>query len=158
MPRVSTCLWFDGTAEEAARFYTSIVRDSEVTAVHVAPAGLPYNEEGSVLLVEFTLGGQEFQALNGGAQFPFTEAASIVLNCETQQEADEYWDALTADGEEGVCGWCKDRYGLSWQIAPEAATAATLNPDPEAARRAFEQMMTMTRLDGDVLARAARGE
>lgn len=157
MPNVHTCIWFDNQAEEAALFYTALVPDSEIGSILRNPGGAPGSEVGAVIQADFTLAGQRYVALNGGPMFPLTEAVSIVLTCETQAEADRYWEALTADGgAESMCGWCKDRFGLSWQIVPQACIDLISDPDPEVSRRAVESMMTMQRLDSEVMARAAR--
>ncbi len=152
MANVRTCLWFDGDGEEAARFYTSVVSDGEIQYVVPTAEGTPGATPGQALVVGFSLGGQQFQALNGGPQFSFTEAASIVLECATQAEADEYWFKLTEGGSEGRCGWLKDRYGLSWQIVP--LPAMRLMSDPEVGVAAVRAMLTMKRIDSEAMARA----
>lgn len=154
MTRVKTCLWFDGAAEQAARFYTSVIRDSHLGSIgYHSPdgAGVPAR----VLTVDFRLGTQEFVALNGGAQFPFTEAASIQVYCENQAEVDAVWTALTEGGQEGACGWLKDRYGLSWQVIPAGLPVLLSDPDPRRAQRATAAMLTMGRLDLAAIAAAA---
>jgi predicted 3-demethylubiquinone-9 3-methyltransferase (glyoxalase superfamily) len=153
--KVKPCLWFDGNAEEAADFYVSLLPDSRVSSVSRSPADNPSVAAGAVLLVEFTLGGQEFQALNGGPQFAFTEAVSFVIDCEDQVEVDRLWEALTGNGgTPGPCGWLKDRFGLSWQIVPRQLGEILGDPDRERACRAMEAMLGMTRIDIAALRRA----
>ena len=150
------CLWFDGKAEEAAQFYTSLLPDSHVDKVWCSPADTPSGPAGMVLTVDFTLAGERLQGLNGGDDFHFNEAISFVIECEGQAEVDRLWDALTADGgEPGPCGWLKDRYGLSWQIAPIELNRLMDDPDPERARRAMEAMLKMGKIDVSQLVRAA---
>ena len=157
-PKVYPCLWFDGNAEEAAAFYTSLVPDSRVDKVTRSPADTPSGPAGMVLLVDFTLGGQHVQGLNGGPDFKFNEAMSIVIECEDQAEVDRLWTAFTADGgEPGPCGWVKDRFGLSWQIVPSELNEMLEAPDPDAARRAMEAMLQMGKLDVAELRRAFEG-
>lgn len=158
MSKITPCLWFDGRAEEAANFYASLLPDSRVDRVVRSPADTPSGPAGMVLLVEFTLAGQRFQGLNGGPQFPFTEAVSFTIECEDQEEVDRLWDALTADGGKPVaCGWLKDRYGLAWQIVPKAMLRMLGGNDPAATKRAFEAMTKMVKLDVAELERAYRG-
>ena len=128
MSKITPCLWFDGQAEEAATFYVSLFPDSRVDEVMRSPADTPSGPEGSVLLVQFTIGGQSFTALNGGPAFQFSEAISFIVDCADQGEVDRLWEALSADAEAEQCGWLKDRFGLSWQIIPSAL------PKPETAR------------------------
>jgi predicted 3-demethylubiquinone-9 3-methyltransferase (glyoxalase superfamily) len=150
------CLWFDGKAEEAARFYTSLLPGSSVDQVWRSPADTPSGPAGMVLTVDFTLNGQHFQGLNGGPEFSFNEAVSFVIECEDQDEVDRLWDALTADGgEPGPCGWLKDRFGLSWQIVPRQLNELVGDTDPERARRAMEAMLKMGKIDVAELQRAA---
>ena len=150
------CLWFDGKAEEAAEFYTSLLPDSRVDKVWRSPAETPSGPAGMVLTVDFTLNGQQFQGLNGGPDFSFNEAVSFVIECEDQAEVDRLWDALTANGgEPGPCGWLKDRFGLSWQIVPRQLNKLVADPDPERARRAMEAMLKMGKIDVAELQRAA---
>jgi predicted 3-demethylubiquinone-9 3-methyltransferase (glyoxalase superfamily) len=159
MSKITPCLWFDGVAEEAANFYASLLPDSRIDKVMRSPADNPSTPEGAVLTVEFTLAGQPFMGLNGGPQFPFTEAVSFSIDCEDQAEVDRLWDALTADGGKPVqCGWLKDRYGLSWQIVPRALTRMLAGPDKAGAKRAMQAMMEMVKLDVAELERAYRGE
>ena len=156
MQPLVTCLWFDGTAEEAAEFYTGMLPDSRIDKVWRSPADTPSGPAGMVLTVDFTLDGQRFQGLNGGPEFAFNEAVSFVIECEDQPEVDRLWDALTADGgEPGPCGWLKDRFGLSWQIVPRQLNELVEDPDPERARRAREAMLEMGKIEVDELLRAA---
>ena len=156
MPKVYTCLWFDGKAEEAANFWVSLLPDSHVDKVWRSPADTPSGPAGMVLTVDFTLGGQRFQGLNGGPEFRFSEATSIVVECDSQAEVDRLWNALTADGgEPGPCGWLQDRFGVSWQIVPRRLYELTGDPDPERARRAMEAMLQMGKIDIAELERAA---
>jgi predicted 3-demethylubiquinone-9 3-methyltransferase (glyoxalase superfamily) len=158
MSKITPCLWFDGQAEETANFYVSLLPDSRVDAVLRSPADNPSTPAGAVLLVEFTLAGQKFTGLNGGPQFPFTEAVSFSIDCEDQAEVDRLWDALTADGGKPVqCGWLKDRFGLSWQIVPKRLPELLADPDPARARRTMEAMMQMVKIDVAALERAADG-
>ena len=152
------CLWFDGKAEEAAQFYASLIPDSHVDKVWRSPADTPSGPAGMVLTVDFTVGGQRLQALNGGPDFTFNEAVSLVYECEDQAEVDRLWDALTADGgEPGPCGWLKDRFGLSWQIVPKELNRLVEDPDPERARRAMEAMLKMGKIEVEELRAAADG-
>jgi predicted 3-demethylubiquinone-9 3-methyltransferase (glyoxalase superfamily) len=149
------CLWFDGKAEEAAEFYTSLLPDSRIDKVWRSPADTPSGPAGMVLLVDFTLAGQKVQGLNGGPEFHFSEAISFVIECEDQAEVDKLWDELTADGgEPGPCGWLKDRFGLSWQIVPAELNRMLDDPDPERARRAMESMLKMGKIEVEELRRA----
>jgi predicted 3-demethylubiquinone-9 3-methyltransferase (glyoxalase superfamily) len=152
-PKVATCLWFDGDAEQAAAFYVSLVPDSRITNV------ARLQPDGPALLVSFTLGGTPFQALNGGPQYRFTEAASISVSTEDQAETDRLWAALTAGGgSESQCGWLKDRFGLSWQIVPVALPLLLGSPDRTAAGRAMQAMLGMRRIDIAALEAAYRGD
>ena len=156
MAKVYTCLWYDGTAEEAAEFYISLLPDSRIERVWHSPAETPSGPAGMVLLVDFTLGSIPYQALNGGPDFKFNEAISIVVEVDGQEEVDRLWDALTANGgEPGPCGWLKDRYGLSWQIAPRRLNELLDDPDPDRARRAMEAMLKMGKIEIAELERAA---
>lgn len=157
MSKITPCLWFDGTAEEAANFYASILPDSHVDAVHCAPTDYPSGKAGDVLMVEFTLMGQPFTGLNGGPLFKFNEAVSFQIPADTQAEVDRLGDALSAVPEAEQCGWVKDRYGLSWQIVPRQLTRLIADADPARAKRAFEAMMRMKRIDIAALERAADG-
>ena len=156
MDKVFPCLWFDGNAEEAANFYVSLLPDSRVDEVVRSPADNPSTKEGEVIVVDFTLAGRKFSGLNGGPQFKFTEAVSFAIRCKDQAEVDRLWDALTADGgEPGPCGWLKDRFGLSWQIAPRELNELMDDPDPDRARRAMESMLKMGKIDIEEIRRAA---
>ena len=157
MSKITPCLWFDGNAEEAANFYASLLPNSRVDAVHRAPSEHPSGKAGAVLLVEFTLMGQPFTGLNGGPRFKFNEAVSFQIPVETQAEVDHLSDALSAVPESEQCGWVKDRYGLSWQIVPRQLTRLVGEADPARAKRAFEAMMRMKRIDIAALERAANG-
>ena len=158
MGSVSTCLWFDGQAEEAARFYTSVVKNSRVGGT------VPYGEagpgeKGSAMIVMFELDGQQFIGLNGGPEFTFDEAISIHVTCDSQQEIDELWDKLTADGgKDGPCGWLTDKYGLSWQIDSRALHEMITSPDLEGAARATKAMFGMRKLDVQALQEAFDGK
>lgn len=154
----TVCLWFDGTAEEAARFYAETFPDSAVQAVHRAPGDFPSGKEGDVLTVEFTVMGIPCMGLNGGSTFPQTEAFSFQVATDDQAETDRYWNAIVGNGgRESACGWCKDRWGVSWQITPRVLTAAFTSPDRAAARRAFDAMMTMTKIDVATIEAALQG-
>jgi predicted 3-demethylubiquinone-9 3-methyltransferase (glyoxalase superfamily) len=153
MSIVTPFLWFDTEAEDAARFYTSVFPNSEITKVTTRPD----RSEETVLTVEFDLDGRHFIALNGGPQYSFTEAFSLSIDCHTQDEVDRYWATLTDGGEEGPCGWLKDRYGLSWQVVPEVLPRLLTDPDREKADRVFAAMMTMKKIDIAELERAAEG-
>ena len=155
MQKFSTCLWFDTEAEEAANFYVSLFEDSKVTDVQRLD-GTPSGD--NVALVFFRLAGNEFFAINGGPQFPFTEAVSIHVGVDDQAEVDRLWTALTADGgEEGQCGWLKDRFGLSWQIIPERMGELLSDPDPDRRQRAMQAMLQMQKIDLEVMEAAANG-
>jgi predicted 3-demethylubiquinone-9 3-methyltransferase (glyoxalase superfamily) len=156
MPRITPNLWFDTESEEAATFYVSVFPNSEITAVTRYPEGSPV-PAGTVLTVEFVLDGQEYTAINGGPQFPFTEAVSLLVNCADQEEIDYYWKQLSDGGEEGQCGWLKDRYGLSWQVAPPGMVDILNDPDPTRAQRAMQAMYGMKKLDLAALHAAADG-
>ena len=148
-----TCLWFDTQAEEAATYYTGIFKDARLGAVHRYTSAGP-GPEGDVMLVEFELNGQKFSALNGGPQFVFNEAVSIVVTCADQAEVDYYWDRLSDGGQENVCGWLKDRYGLSWQIVPAVFFDMIADPDSAKAARVTQAMFGMTKFDVAALERA----
>jgi predicted 3-demethylubiquinone-9 3-methyltransferase (glyoxalase superfamily) len=147
MSKITPCLWFDGQAEEAANFYASVLPDSRVNSVVRAPSDYPAGQEGDVLIVEFTLVGQSFTGLNGGDAFKFTEAVSFQISAQDQAETDRLTNALSAVPEAEQCGWVKDKYGLSWQIVPVALTRLLADPDKAKAKRAFEAMMQMKRID-----------
>src|SRR5438270_10951748 len=162
MQKVSAVLWFDSRAEEAAKFYVSVFKNSKIDTITRYPAG-PANkigrEPGSVMTVEFTLDGVEFVALNGGPQFKFTEAVSFVVMCDTQEEVDYYWEKLTADGgEPGRCSWLKDKYGLSWQVQPRLLIELLGDPDKAKAERVMNAMMEMTKIDIAGLKKAAESD
>ena len=158
MTSAAICLWFDGTAEEAARFYARTFPDSSVDAVHRAPGDYPDGREGNVLTVEFTVVGLPCLGLNGGAQFPQTEAFSFQVLTDSQEETARYWEAIVGHGgAESACGWCKDRWGMNWQITPRVLIEAVSGPDPAKAKRAFEAMMTMRKIDIAAIEAAVRG-
>ena len=154
MPKVTPWLWFDTQALEAAEYYTSIFPNSKIIDVrHYGSAGP--RPEGMVMTVSFVLDGEEIAALNGGPEFTFTEAVSLQVACGSQEEVDHYWSTLSAGGEEGPCGWLKDRYGLSWQIVPTALDVLLADPDRARAQRAMEAMLKMGKIDVAELQRAA---
>jgi predicted 3-demethylubiquinone-9 3-methyltransferase (glyoxalase superfamily) len=155
--KITPCLWFDGEAEDAARFYVSLLPDSRINRVVRSPADTPSGPEGMVLVVEFTLAGGNFMGLNGGPQFPFTEAVSFQIACDSQAEVDRLWTALAQGGSEGPCGWLKDRWGLSWQIVPTRLQELLSDPDAGRARRAMQAMLKMGKLNIAELERAADG-
>jgi predicted 3-demethylubiquinone-9 3-methyltransferase (glyoxalase superfamily) len=157
MSGITPCLWFDGKAEEAAEFYASVFPDSHVDAVHRAPSAYPSGKPDDVLLVEFTLMGQPFTGLNGGPQFRFNEAISFQIPVETQAEADRFADALSAVPEAEQCGWVKDRFGVSWQIVPRQLIRLFGDADRARAKRAFDAMTQMKRIDIAAIERAADG-
>jgi 2-polyprenyl-6-hydroxyphenyl methylase/3-demethylubiquinone-9 3-methyltransferase len=155
---MAVCLWFDGNAEEAANFYASTFPDSHVDAIHHAPGDYPSGKTGDVIMVEFTVLGTAFLGLNGGPQFHFDEAVSFQVYTDDQAETDRYWNAIVGNGgSESACGWCKDKFGLSWQITPRALMEATTDPDRAAAKRAFDAMMTMRKIDIAAIEAARRG-
>lgn len=146
--KIVPCLWFDGEAEAATAFYVGLLPDSRVTAVNRSPVDTPSGVAGSVLTVQFVLAGREYVALNGGSAFHFTEAVSFMVMTEDQAETDRLWDALIADGgSENVCGWLKDRWGLSWQITPRRLLDLTTDADPARAKAAMQAMMKMRKID-----------
>ena len=156
-PKNTICLWFDKDAHEAARFYAATFPDSKVTAVHAAPSDYPGGKKGDALTVEFTVLGIPCLGLNGGATFKHTEAFSFQVATDNQEETDRYWNAIVGNGgAESACGWCKDRWGLSWQITPRALTDA-LAAGGEEAKRAFGAMMTMKKIDVAAIEAARRG-
>ncbi len=158
-PKNTICLWYDKDAEAAATFYAQTFPDSEVRAVHRAPSDFPSGKAGDVLTVEFTVLGRPFVGLNGGPNFKANEAVSFMVLTDDQAETDRYWDAIVGNGgHESACGWCKDRWGFSWQITPRALLRANSNPDRAAAKRAFEAMMTMGKIDIARIEAAVRGE
>jgi predicted 3-demethylubiquinone-9 3-methyltransferase (glyoxalase superfamily) len=154
----TVCLWYDRDAEEAARFYAQTFPDSSVGAVHRPPRDLPSRKKGDVLVVEFTVMGIPCIGLNGGPAFKHTEAFSFQVATNDQAETDRYWNAIVGNGgQESMCGWCKDKWGVSWQITPMALTKATMGPDPEVAQRAFDAMMQMKKIDVAAIEAACRG-
>jgi predicted 3-demethylubiquinone-9 3-methyltransferase (glyoxalase superfamily) len=153
MQKIIPFLWFDGNAEEAAKFHTSIFKNSKIlTVTRYGEAGP--GPKGSVMTVVFQLDGQEFIALNGGPHFKFTEAISFSVDCKTQQEVDEFWGKLSEGGEEGPCGWLKDKYGLSWQINPTVLGEMLSDPDPQKSKRVMEAMLKMKKIDIKTLRQA----
>jgi predicted 3-demethylubiquinone-9 3-methyltransferase (glyoxalase superfamily) len=154
LTKITPCLWFDTQGHEAATFYTGIFKNSRILHVtHYGSAGP--RPEGMVLMVNFELEGQEFIALNGGPEFTFNEAISLQINCESQGEVDKFWTELSAGGEEGPCGWLKDRYGVSWQVVPTVLDDLIRDPDPETSQRAMKAMLGMKKIDIEELQRAA---
>ena len=156
--KATICLWYEGGAEEAAEFYAATFPGSSVGAVMRSPADNPSGEKGSVLTVEFNVLGLPCFGLNGGPAFKHSEAFSFQVHTDTQEETDRYWNAITGNGgEESQCGWCKDKWGISWQITPRALTAAMADPDREAAGRAMKAMMTMKKIDIAAIEAARKG-
>jgi predicted 3-demethylubiquinone-9 3-methyltransferase (glyoxalase superfamily) len=157
MSTIKPCLWFNGEAEAAAQFYVSLFPDAAVVSVSRYGAGAPF-PAGTALMVEFSLAGQRFQALNGGPQYQFSAAVSFSISCKDASEVDRYWNELTAGGgETGRCGWLKDRFGVSWQVVPDGLGAALSDPDPARAGRAMQAMMGMTKLDLAAIRAAKEG-
>jgi predicted 3-demethylubiquinone-9 3-methyltransferase (glyoxalase superfamily) len=157
--KIAPCLWFNKNAEEAANFYAATFPNSRVNAVHKSPGDYPGGKAGDVLTVEFTVLGQPFVGLNGGSEFTFDEAVSFQVFTDTQEETDRYWNAIVGGGgQESVCGWCKDRFGLSWQTVPRALTQAMNDSDTAAAKRAMDAMMTMKKIDIARIEAAQAGE
>lgn len=155
---MTTCLWFDGTAEQAAEFYVATFPDAAITRINRAPMDYPSGKAGDVLTVEFTLLGQSFMGLNGGPHFIFNEAVSFQVHTDDQEQTDRYWALLTADGGvESSCSWCKDKFGVSWQIVPRQLTEAMKSADPAVAQRVMAAMMTMTKIDIAAIDRAVAG-
>src|SRR5262252_8802919 len=156
--KIATCLWFNKNAEEAATFYAATFPDSRVVAVHKSPGDYPNGKAGDVLTVYFTVLGQQFVGLNGGPEFTFDEAISFQVFTDTQEETDRYWNAIVGGGgQESACSWCKDRFGVSWQIVPRALLAAINDKDGAVAKRAMEAMMTMKKIDIARIEAARRG-
>ena len=148
MSKISPCLWFDGDAEAAAKLYTTIFPDSRILSVDRAPADTPSGPKDMVLTVNFSIAGQAFIALNGGPDFKFNESISLSIDCDDQAQVDRYWDALIAGGgEPSVCGWLKDRFGVSWQVIPRQLPEMLQSQDREAAGRAMEAMLKMTKIE-----------
>lgn len=153
MPRITPMLWFDSNAEDAAQFYTSIFKNSKICEVSRYGDAGP-GPKGQAMVVRFQLEGQEFLALNGGHQFKFTEAISFVVNCETQDDVDYYWDRLSAGGKEVQCGWLRDKFGLSWQVTPAVLPRLLRDPDPAKSQRVMKAMLEMVKIDIAALQRA----
>jgi predicted 3-demethylubiquinone-9 3-methyltransferase (glyoxalase superfamily) len=157
--KIAPCVWYDGTAEQAATFYAATFPDSSLDAVHRAPTDYPGGKEGDVLTVDFTVCGMKFLGLNGGPIFPQTEAVSFQVYTDDQEETDRLWNAIIGNGgRESACGWCKDRWGVSWQITPRMLMVAMTHPDRAAARRATHAMMTMRKIDIAGIDRALAGD
>src|SRR5580700_4483108 len=157
-PKNTICLWYNKDAEDAARFYAATFSDSKLTAVHTAPSDYPGGKKGDVLTVEFTVLGIPCLGVNGGPAFKQTEAFSFQIATDNQEETDRYWNAIVGNGgAESACGWCKDRWGLSWQITPRALLDAMTDSDRAAAKRVFEVMMTMKKIDIAAIDAARRG-
>jgi predicted 3-demethylubiquinone-9 3-methyltransferase (glyoxalase superfamily) len=157
MSKISPCLWFDGEAEEAANFYVSLLPNSRIERVQKNVMDSPAGKAGTVLVVDFTLAGQRFMALNGGTRFEYTHAISFKVDCADQAEVDRLWDALSAGGKVEQCGWLKDRYGVSWQIVPTVLPELLGDPDPAKAQRVMQAMLQMIKLDIANLKRAHEG-
>lgn len=158
-PPVTLCLWYDKDAEEAAQFYAATFPDSAVGPVHRAPGDFPGGKQGDALTVEFTVLGIACVGLNGGPIFPHSEAFSFQVSTETQEETDRYWNAIVGNGgTESACGWCKDKWGLNWQITPRVLIEATTSSDKGVAKRAFDAMMTMKKIDIATIEAAVRGD
>ena len=156
MQKITPFLWFDNNAEEAVNFYVSLFKNSKVLSITRYGEAGP-GPAGTVLTAAFQLQGQEFIALNGGPQFKFTEAISFSVNCESQEEVDQYWEKLSEGGEKGRCGWLKDKYGLSWQVNPVVLGEMLQDEDPEKAKRVMEAMLQMDKLDIETLKKAYEG-
>jgi predicted 3-demethylubiquinone-9 3-methyltransferase (glyoxalase superfamily) len=157
MSKIAPCLWFNGQAEEAARFYVSLFPDSALLSTSRYGEGAPL-PAGTALLVEFQLAGQRYQALNGGPQYTFSEAVSLSIDCKDAAEVDHFWEALSGDGgEEGPCGWLKDRFGVSWQVVPRCLSDLIVDPDPARAQKAMQAMFRMKKLDLAAMRAAADG-
>lgn len=157
MQKITPFLWFDDNAEDAMNFYVSIFKNSKVLSITRYDEAGP-GEKGTVMVGEFQLDGQEFTALNGGPHFKFTEAISFVVNCETQEEVDDFWEKLSEGGEKSRCGWLKDKYGLSWQVVPTVLTELLRDKDPEKANRVMRAMLQMDKIDIPTLKQAYEGK
>ena len=160
-PKITPCLWFDSQAEEAANFYVSVFKNARIGRLsRYGKEGFEIHGRaaGSVMTVEFQIEGQTYVALNGGPHFKFNEAISLQVHCETQDEVDYYWNRLSEGGEEGPCGWLKDRYGLSWQVVPGVLTEMLMDPDPEKSQRVTKAFLHMKKFDIEALNRAYRGQ
>ncbi|WNZ25828.1 VOC family protein [Leptolyngbya sp. NK1-12] len=155
--KIVPCLWFNGNAEAAAEFYVSLLPDSRIDRILKSPTDTPSVPAGMVLTVEFTLAGMQYMGLNGGSQFPFTEAVSFQIYCDDQPEVDRLWAAIAEGGSEIACGWVKDRWGVPWQIVPRRLIELINDPDVDRARRAQEAMMQMVKIDIATIERAADG-
>ena len=158
IPKNTLCLWYDGSAEEAARFYQATFPDSAVRAIHKAPGDFPGGKAGDVLTVDFTVVGIPCIGLNGGPVFKHSEAVSFQIATDNQQETGRYWNAIVGNGgQESACGWCKDKWGLSWQITPRVLTEGMTHPDATVRGRVFAAMMTMCKIDHAAIEAAIRG-
>ena len=157
MDKISTFLWFDGQAEEAAAFYTGLFPDSRIDQTTRSPMDYPGGKEGDVITVGFTLLGRSFIAMNGGPDHPFTDAISLSIDCADQREVDRYWDALAEGGEPVMCGWIRDRFGLSWQVTPRILPQLLADPDRAKAKRVMEAMGQMVKIDVAAIKAAAKG-
>jgi len=160
MQKITHCLWFDNQAEEAAKFYTSVCKNSKIEAITrygKEASQAAHRPEGSVMTVTFELEGQKFMGLNGGPIFKFTEAVSFMVNCKDQEELDEFWNKLSEGGQESQCGWLKDKYGLSWQIVPEAMYKMMQDKDAQKLNRVMAALMPMKKIDIAVLEKAYNG-
>jgi predicted 3-demethylubiquinone-9 3-methyltransferase (glyoxalase superfamily) len=155
--KITPFLWFDNNAEEAANFYVSLFKNSRIGKVSRYGDAGP-GPKGTVMVVDFQLNGQEFIALNGGPHFKFTEAVSFVINCDTQEEVDDFWERLSAGGQKSQCGWLKDKYGLSWQVVPRILGELMQDKDPEKSKRVMEAMLQMTKIDIAKLKQAYAGQ
>jgi predicted 3-demethylubiquinone-9 3-methyltransferase (glyoxalase superfamily) len=159
MTKLTTCLWSNYTAEEQANFYTSLLPDSRILSINRTPADTPSQKAGDVIVAEIELTGQKYILLNGGPMFQHSEAVSFVISTKDQEETDRYWSAIVVGGQEGQCGWCKDKWGISWQITPVQLTDLVFaNPDRAAAQRAMQAMFKMKKIDIAAIERAAAGE
>ncbi len=157
MDNISTFLWFDGQAEEAAEFYTGLFPDSRIDEATRTPMDYPGGAEGDVITVAFTLSGRSFIAMNGGPDHPFTDAISLSIDCADQAEVDRYWDALGDGGAPVACGWIKDRFGLSWQVTPRILPRLLADPDRAKAKRVMDAMVQMVKIDVAAIETAAKG-